>query len=534
MNREALPFESFTVKAIDFGSPSRNSTTIISITIGDENDMAPQFTQDLYILSINNVSPPGTQLLTLMVEDPDETGLFAFRIISSEAEVFQLFTVDSPEGILRQRSTRIPEDYLLQYSFIIEVNDELHTATTEVIINIITVTTATVHILENAPHTFDLRKFLQEGGFNITTAATYTILSGNTAMDFRIASNGSLITQGLDHESIKEYSLAINVTDVSSNEIANVLVNIVVNDVNDNSPVFPGNYMFSTLEGTYSTHTLLGIVEATDMDDPSTRNARLSYSLLAPNTDGFSISSDGNVSLIGTFDREDRALFTFIVRAQDFGEPEPETGYTSVSVNILDINDNNPQFVPFDVVEFFVEVVLSSENEVGRGSVLDNIVAVLPVDNITVDLKAFHFFDPDSTSVVSVSLLLLKGANKYTLQNEKDKWVLVATDFIRPDDNGTVLQIILSDQPLKEEDDPVIRNVTIKVFEFVEPPTIITPKTEAEGTESTFVGFWTTEIGIAVIVVITLVFLALLLLCVSLSLYGLVLYRRSKDPLKAK
>ena len=543
LDREALPADSATITAVDMGTPQLSSTALVSITVIDENDVAPHFLQDLYIININNVSPAGTQLLTLTVEDPDEVGEFAFRIIvtESDSDVLDLFTVISPEGILRQKSVGIPSDHQLQYRFSVEVNDGIRTATSDVIINIVTITTATLHILENQAHMFDLKAFLVERGFNLSSTTSFSFLGGNELMDFDISPSGVLTTLGLDREFLSEYNLNINVTDVASGEAANVLVQIIVEDVNDHSPIFPGTYTYLVNETTYVSSTFLGQVEATDMDDPTTRNARLQYSLLVPNNDGFSITPDGRLFLIGTFDREDREQYVFVVRAEDFGEPSQEYGYVDVVVNIVDMNDNNPQFVPPDVVEFFIEIEFSEKEPVGPDSVLDGIIAVLPVVNVTVELDHFIFFDPDSTSTLTVQLSVVQGSDKYKLSlveratGQQSVYSLVATDFIKPDDHGTLLQIVLSDEP--NEVNPIVRNVTIMVTEVTEPvetPTVVTPMTGGITPDEGGINIFTTEIGIAIIVVMVLLGVAIILLFGCLVFYCVVRYRRSKDPLKAR
>ena len=544
LDREALPTDSVTVTAIDSGTPPLSSTTVVSVTIGDENDVAPQFLQDLYIININNVSPAGTRLLTLSVEDLDMVGEFAFRIItnSSESDVLDLFSVLSPEGVLVQKSVEIPSNHRLLYRFGVEVNDGIRTATTDIIINIVTVTTATLHIPENEPYSFDLNGFLRMRGFNFASeSSVFSFLSGNELMDFTISSIGNLSTLGLDREFMPHYSLNINVTDPTSGETANVLVNVEVEDVNDHSPVFPGDYVYYINETTYVTSTYLGTVEASDRDDPTTRNARLQYSLLVPNQNGFSITTEGDLYLMGTYDREHRDQYVFTVRAEDFGEPDQEYGYGRVIVNVLDRNDNNPQFFPPDVVEFFVEIEISDKEEVGPGSVLDGVVAALPVVNATLELDSFIFFDPDDSSLLTVELTVIYGADKFKLEPSQETggrgrvYELVVTDYIKPDDDGTLLQITLSDD-LKEED-PVVRNVTVIVVELTEPVetpsgTGDPPTTRGVVTQGT--DFFATEIGISVIVVLALLGLAVLLLFSCLIFYCIAKYKKSKDPLNAR
>ena len=544
LDREAIPAHSVMVFAVDRGSPALTSSTVVSIAVGDENDVAPRFLEELYITNINNVSPPGSTLATLAVEDRDEVGSFVFRIIADVADVAELFSVSSPGGMVQQRSQEIPGDHSLQYRFTVEVNDGVHTATTDVIINIVTVTTTDLHILENQPFTFDLGESLRSRGFNVTSMASFTIISGDPGMDFSI-SQGVLMTAGLDRESIPFYSLNVNMTDQLSGEQANVLVEISVEDINDHAPQFPSaQLLFSVQEGTFPTLTPLGQVVATDRDNPNSRNARLEYSAVTL-TPGISINSSGHIFLIGAFDREDTEQLSFIIKAQDFGEPTPLLGYAMVVVTLVDRNDNNPQFVPLDVVEFFVFVELSEDEEVGPGAVLEGITAALPIENVAVSLSAFHFLDPDIADTLRVNLSLLQGGDKFRLQRDElkeavERWSLVATDHISPEDTGTVLQITLTDQPDEEEDNPIMRNVTIFITETTAPPSteppstrpsVSTPDTGGDRTEGP-VTFFTSEIGIAVIVVMVLVGLAVIVLLGCLCCYGYLWQKRRKDPLR--
>ena len=549
LDREAIPAHSVTVFAVDHGSPALTSSSVVSIIVGDENDVAPRFLEELYITNINNVSPPGSTLATLEVEDRDEVGSFVFRIIANDADVAKLFSVSSPGGVVQQRSEEIPEDHSLQYQFTVEVNDGVHTATTDVIINIVTVTTTDLHILEDQPFAFDLGESLRSRGFNVTAMASFTIISGDPGMDFNI-SQGLLMTAGLDRESIPFYSLNVNMTDQLSGEQANVLVEISVEDINDHTPQFPSPQLhLSVQEGTFPTLTPLGQVMATDRDDPNSRNARLEYFLFT-NTPGISINSSGHIFLIGAFDREDTEQLSFTIKAQDFGEPTPLFGYAMVIVTLVDRNDNNPQFVPLDVVEFTVSVELKEDEEVGPGTVLDGITAALPIENVTVSLRAFFFLDPDSADTLRVNLSLLHGTGKFKLQRGREEekavstiehWNLVATNHLTPEDTGTILQITLTDQPDDEEDNPIVRNVTIFITKITVAPSTDPPSTKptvftvtaADGTEGP-VTFFKSEIGIAVIVVMVLVGLALVVLLGCLCCYGYLWHKRRKDPLRQR
>ena len=548
LDREIAPSYSIFILAIDSGSPQLSGKVLVTITIQDENDVPPQFVETLYTISINNLSPPGMELVTFEVRDDDVTGSFTFRIITDNPEVRDLFTIDSPEGILRQRSISIPDDHAIQYQFTVEVNDEIATDITTVVIYIFSVTSVTKFIVENFEgETFDVQDFLLLQGFNITSSATYTINAGDEHNEFLFDSEGILRTQAaLDRENIPVYMLDITVSDTNTSENVNVFIEVIVLDQNDNAPVFSlPLFLLSITEDTYQDRTFIGTVNATDIDEPGSANSRIEYSLI-PVLNGipqeFSIDPlSGDVFVQGQLDRESTHNYTLRVRARDFGGPTPEAGYANIVIQIEDVNDNDPRFVPFDVLEFTVYV---PNRETPDGTTLNMITAILP-GGFEVSLAEFQYDDPDTTSEVTASLSVIQGVNKYQLSSIDGnplRQILVTTATVTQDDNGTVLVIVLRDQPIDDEDSSVSKTVTIIVSNdttIVETPLTtpvstepVTPPTEGVDTNSPDDNFFESEIGIAVIIVISLLIIALLFFICCLCCYCYLRVQREKDPLK--
>ena len=534
LDRERQNIFSFVVFAIDLGSPQQTGSTLVSITVGDENDVPPRFASSIYSININNLSPPGAPILTFDVIDEDITGTFAFRIITEDEEVRDLFTVDSVTRTLRQRAVSIPEDHAPQYQFMVEVNDEIATDTTTVVIYVFSITSVTAFFVENTPdEMLDIRDFLLQQTFNITVNATYEITGGDDFREFNIIENGVLRSiNALDRENIPEYSLSVAVQDLTTSENVNVNIRVVVVDQNDNAPVFlEPSYRFSLQEGTYREERFIGTVNAIDVDEPGSANSLIEYSLVAA-PDEFSIeATTGRLCALGSFDRETNAEITFTVRARDFGGPDPAISYVDVTVQFTDTNDNNPRFEPPDVLYFVVEIPSAT---VPANTALSMITAVLPGD-IAVQLQAFEYTDPDSSSVIRSSLEVIRGENKYELfdlVNSSNSQVLLTTAEITTEDNGTVLQIALHDEPLGEETNPISREVRIISDFSTSSPSIITPTTGGQDTQPPT--FFETEFGIAVIVVICVLILALILFLFCLSCYCCLRFQREKDPLSSR
>ncbi|XP_060693446.1 cadherin-23-like [Hemiscyllium ocellatum] len=122
-------------------------------------------------------------------------------------------------------------------------------------------------------------------------------------------------------------------------------ITIVVNDTNDNAPVFPQSvYRVSLLENAAKgTHVI--ILNATDLD--SGVNGEITYSFgrytSARVREMFALNSrTGEISVKGKLDYEENDAFEINIQATD-GGPDVMSGHCEVLVNIIDVNDNPPE-----------------------------------------------------------------------------------------------------------------------------------------------------------------------------------------------
>ena len=74
------------------------------------------------------------------------------------------------------------------------------------------------------------------------------------------------VVDNLDYETIKEYQLTVRATDSVSGELSDVLLNISIEDVNDNSPQFVRPVYKADVGETAQVGTSVTKVEATDRD----------------------------------------------------------------------------------------------------------------------------------------------------------------------------------------------------------------------------------------------------------------------------
>ena len=121
-------------------------------------------------------------------------------------------------------------------------------------------------------------------------------------------------------------------------------VNIFITDVNDNAPKFTRKtYKAEVFEGATIGTPIIRLA-ANDADEGL--NGDVIYTLIDGNGEGrFQIDDvTGQVSLSRHLDRESTPLYKLTVAASDIGSPEPLSATTTLSVSILDENDNKPEF----------------------------------------------------------------------------------------------------------------------------------------------------------------------------------------------
>ncbi|CAL1526544.1 unnamed protein product [Lymnaea stagnalis] len=192
-------------------------------------------------------------------------------------------------------------------------------------------------------------------GPNAELTYTFDSFSSGQMSHFIIDPDSGAITvasSDLDREKLSSYKAKIKVSDAGQPFYKSSLVEAVINidDVNDNYPVFTrANYTIAMEEKTEIDTTLL-VVVASDMD--SDKNADVSYIMDPGMMDGsvakiyFQVNtSSGVVSTKNIVTYENYQSFIFFIYAVDHGLP-PLTGTTTLTIKILDINDNYPVFSP--------------------------------------------------------------------------------------------------------------------------------------------------------------------------------------------
>ncbi|XP_065359386.1 cadherin-89D [Calliphora vicina] len=145
-----------------------------------------------------------------------------------------------------------------------------------------------------------------------------------------------------------EVMLNITASDIDNLQDSTCLRFVVI-DVNNHAPVFKKSwYSFDTQEGDYK-DSVLGQVVAVDLDFGE--NSNVSYSLSETDLPFRIKPVSGVIKIIASLDREIKDKYTFQVIASDNAEPLYRlSSSVEVEVNVLDLNDNRPEFIGYDDV----------------------------------------------------------------------------------------------------------------------------------------------------------------------------------------
>uniref|UniRef100_A0A8V5FS30 Uncharacterized protein n=1 Tax=Melopsittacus undulatus TaxID=13146 RepID=A0A8V5FS30_MELUD len=348
LDRETKDTHVLKVTASDHGSPRRRSaTTYLTVTVSDTNDHEPVFEQPEYRESIRENLEVGYEVLTIRATDGDApaNANMLYRLLEPGAGD-GVFEIDPRSGVVRTRAP-VDREEVSEYHLVVEANDQgkdpgPRSATAMVHITVedendnypqFSEKRYLVQVPEDAPvnsQILQVQATDRDRGSN--AQVHYSIVSGNLKGQFYIHSfSGAIdLINPLDYETIREYTLRIKAQDGGRPPLINSsgMVSVQVVDVNDNAPIFVSTpFQATVLENVPLGYSVLHI-QAVDAD--SGENARIN-------------NSTGWITVAAELDRETVENYHFGVEARDHGVPVM-TSSASVSITVLDVNDNNPTF----------------------------------------------------------------------------------------------------------------------------------------------------------------------------------------------
>uniref|UniRef100_A0A672LHY1 Protocadherin Fat 1-like n=1 Tax=Sinocyclocheilus grahami TaxID=75366 RepID=A0A672LHY1_SINGR len=338
----------FSVQVHDMGIPRHFAEKAANVTIEilDVNDCPPQFSQGLYETTVLVPTYKGVEVITVNATDADSGPNSRLFYSTVEGNIGEKFKMDPVTGVITiQNVTQLRSRYELR----VRVSDGRFSKTALVKINVRENKESTLRFTQESYKAFVPEKSLEKKtlaviaavGSQVNEPLFYTIL--NPDKRFAIShTSGVLSSTGtpFDREEQAVFDIVVEVTrEDKSSDVAHVLVTVIIEDVNDNPPVFVNlPYQALVLVDTEVGHI---ITKVTAVDADIDRNAEISYHLQELN-EFVQISMDGEISLTKKLEKDSlNTEFKITIVARDGGEP---TLSSSVEVPIMVVNKAMPVF----------------------------------------------------------------------------------------------------------------------------------------------------------------------------------------------
>lgn len=361
--RSEVGFEyEVTVTARDLGTPSLSSQLELKFFIQDVNDRTPIFDHVAYETSLLESVPVNDRFFLLRATDADygiNKQLTYTITVGNDKNMFGVF----PDGYLYVKRP-LDREKIDFYSLIVTAQDNglnPRSSSVNIVIHIIDENdnspafnnkTFQFFIAENEPaDTYVGRLSAEDLDKGRNAELTYTIT--NTQSDFMINPKTGFIRtlRCFDREEIVE-SLGRDylvmdavVMDAGATRLKDeAKITVHITDVNDCAPRFLRTPYNAEISEASPTGTQVIRIHAVDADYGINRN--IQYSIVSGNHENtFHIDDiSGQIIVHKPLDREVTAKYLLTVNARDMGEDVSHNTTAVVSVDILDENDNYPQF----------------------------------------------------------------------------------------------------------------------------------------------------------------------------------------------
>uniref|UniRef100_A0A673HIZ4 Cadherin EGF LAG seven-pass G-type receptor 3-like n=1 Tax=Sinocyclocheilus rhinocerous TaxID=307959 RepID=A0A673HIZ4_9TELE len=329
----------------------RSATVSVHITVLDENDNVPQFSQKRYVVAIREDVRPHSEILRVSASDQDKDGNAAlhYNIISGNSR--GQFAIDSVTGeiqVVAPLDFETEREYTLRLRAQDNGRPPLSNNTGIVSVQVTDVndnppifvsTPFQATVLESAPigHSIlHIQAIDTDNGDNARLEYRLTGTGTDTPFVINAATGWVTVSSELDRESVEHYFFGVEARDYGAPPLSvTASVTITVMDVNDNRPEFLQKEYYVRLNEDAAVGTSVFSVTAVDRDV----NSAVTYQITGGNTrNRFAISTATEL------DYEDQMTYTLAITARDNGIPQ-KSDTTYVEVNVNDVNDNAPQFL---------------------------------------------------------------------------------------------------------------------------------------------------------------------------------------------
>ncbi|XP_056903807.1 cadherin-23 [Takifugu flavidus] len=358
-----------TVMAKDGGIPALNSTVPITVEVIDENDNPPEFSKSSYIVKILENINAGATVLLVNATDLDASREFGQASLIYSLEGSSQFRLNSRSGEITTTAL-LDRELKSEYILIVRAVDggvgpQQKTGIATVNITILDINDNApvwrdepyhANVVEMSPINTDVISVLAvdpDNGENGTVV--YSIRPENPFYTIN-SSTGKIRTSGvtLDRESSDPSDAALMRTIIISavdrgmpqlRATASTTVFVNLLDLNDNDPKFLNlPFVAEVPEGLLNGSAVFK-VQVEDPDHDKNGLITMALQMGMPRLDFYLNTSTGVLTSTSVLDREQIGLYHLRIIAYDAGK-FPRTSTSTLTVKVLDVNDETPTFNP--------------------------------------------------------------------------------------------------------------------------------------------------------------------------------------------
>ncbi|XP_067373991.1 protocadherin alpha-C2-like isoform X1 [Channa argus] len=339
----------------------------IELGITDINDNAPHFRRDRVELDVSESATPGERFSLPNAVDPD-VGINTIK--TYKLSVSEHFTIEIQTGsdgtqyadlVLTKSLDR--EDKGVHNLILTAVDGGLpvRSGTANIIVRVQDTNdnpprfdkqTYTINMTENSPigtSVIRLNATDIDEGLNSEIVYSFTLYTSEKTQDvFDLnPKTGEITVKGtIDYEDLKFYEMHIEAKDKGTHPLLGQCKVVVhITDMNDNYPEITIQSVKNTVNENIPVGSVIALVDISDRDTGD--NGKVSLSIYRPMPFVLNESSDRPMQyrliVSEPLDRESVPEYDIMLVVTDAGTP-PLSDNETITVHLLDVNDNSPQF----------------------------------------------------------------------------------------------------------------------------------------------------------------------------------------------
>ena len=393
----------FAVIARDHGNPALQSRVVVIINVYKDGKDPPKFAKNVYQERVAENILPGKKVANVVATSSDPRKMVFYTIVNYR----QPFIINPVTGVVR---TLRSLDYELAPNYTLHIRaQDTHNpplvsfAQLEILVEDVNdsppefpVSKYEGQVAENSPigsSVIEVRAKDPDKGQN--GRVSYKFVRNESYDSFDLDSVTGLIRTKVvfDREKNGRYTLIVEARDHGEEpKWSSCLVDVIINDKNDNAPVFERSlYNVSVFEDVVRGTRILTVAA---VDDDIGNNALVNYYITAGNEGAaFAIDKDlGQIIVVSSLDRETQDYYQLRIKALD----GRNSGTAVVNVHIMDVNDNNPVFSNNTYVAkvyenqptgSYVTTLSATDKDLGRGGLFRYSISGQGRDAFEIDPK---------------------------------------------------------------------------------------------------------------------------------------------------